>query len=353
MICVEVKASRDYEIRIESGSLKKAGEYIGQVVAGRHAVIVTDSTVKELYLDTVEESLSRAGFQIDSFVIPSGEKSKDAAHYIQLLEFLAEKTVTRSDVLVALGGGVVGDLTGFAAATFLRGVHFVQIPTTLLAAVDSSVGGKTAIDLQAGKKLAGCYYQPSLVLCDCETLKSLKPETFSEGMAEVIKYGAIADRKLWEKLRAPIWPQIEEIVARCVEIKRDIVEQDEFDLGVRQYLNFGHTIGHSIEKNSGYEISHGRAVAIGMVLAAKLSVKQGECGEECLGQMREMLERYELPTTTDYSAEQLIGPMKADKKRSGNTVSFILLREIGQCFSRKMTINEMDEAVREILGDEG
>ena len=215
------------------------------------------------------------------------------------------------------------------------------------------MGGKTAIDLQAGKNLAGCFYQPSLVLCDCETLKSLKPETFSEGMAEVIKYGAIADRKLWEKLRAPIWPQIEEIVARCVEIKRDIVEQDEFDLGVRQYLNFGHTIGHSIEKNSGYEISHGRAVAIGMVLAAKLSVKQGECGEECLGQMREMLERYELPTTTDYSAEQLIGPMKADKKRSGNTVSFILLREIGQCFSRKMTINEMDEAVREILGDEG
>lgn len=349
MISVEVKASRDYEIRIEMGSMVRAGEYIRQVVEGNHAVVVTDTTVRELYLDTVEKSLRQAGFVTDVFTIPSGEKSKDADHYIELLEFLADKTVTRSDVLVALGGGVVGDLTGFAAATFLRGVRFVQIPTTLLAAVDSSVGGKTAIDLRAGKNLAGCFYQPALVVCDCEALRTLNPEIFSDGMAEVIKYGAIADRDLWEKLKKPIWPQIEEIVARCVSIKRDIVEKDEYDLGVRQYLNFGHTIGHAIERNSGYQISHGRAVAMGMALATEMSVSLGACEYGCQSEMTEMLERYGLPTETTYTAQQLIGPMLTDKKRSGDSVSFILLRQIGACFARKMSIQEMEQRVRETV----
>ena len=348
---IEVKASRNYEILMEDGCIEKAGEAVKGVVKGRHAVIVTDTTVEKLYLGTVKKSLEAAGFLTDVFVAESGEKSKDAKHYIQLLEFLAQKTVTRSDVLIALGGGVVGDLTGFAAATFLRGVAFIQIPTTLLAAVDSSVGGKTAIDLAAGKNLAGCFYQPSLVLCDCSTLKSLDPEVFSDGMAEVIKYGAIADRELWERLKQPIWPQLEEVVARCVTIKRDIVQKDEFDLGVRQYLNFGHTIGHSIEKNSHYEISHGRAVAMGMALAAKISEQQNACAVGCLREMEEMLQRYELPVWTDYRAAELVEPMKTDKKRNGDTISFILLSRIGECFARKMTILEMEETVKAVMGE--
>ncbi len=348
---ITVKASRDYEILIESGILKQAGTHIQKIAKGHRAVIVTDDVVEKLYLNPVKESMEEKGFSVEVFSIENGETSKDAAHYIALLEFLAERTMTRSDILIALGGGVVGDLTGFAAATYLRGIDFVQIPTTLLAAVDSSVGGKTAIDLKAGKNLAGCFYQPSLVLCDCETLKSLPSEIFSDGMAEVIKYGAIADEMLWEKLKEPIWNQIEEIVARCVTIKKEIVQRDEFDLGVRQYLNFGHTIGHAIEKNSRYEIRHGRAVAMGMVLAVKMSVEQNVCGAECLKEMVQMLKRYELPVWTEYSPEQLCQFMRSDKKRSGDNISFILLHRIGECFSKKMKVQEMEEVVKKTMGE--
>lgn len=348
---ITVKASRDYEILIEAGILKEAGSHIRKVVRGNRAVLVTDDVVEKWYLEPVKQSLEAEGFCVEVFVIENGETSKDMAHYAALLEFLAARTVTRSDVLVALGGGVVGDLTGFAAATYLRGVDFVQIPTTLLAAVDSSVGGKTAIDLKAGKNLAGCFYQPSLVLCDCETLKTLPPEIFADGMAEVIKYGAIQDEELWEKLKEPIWPQIEEIVARCVTIKKEIVQQDEYDHGVRQYLNFGHTIGHSVEKNSQYAVSHGRAVAMGMVLAVKMSLDQGACEAGCLEEMKAMLERYHLPLWTEYSPEQLCEPMKSDKKRAGDTISFILLRRIGECFSKKMKIQEMETAVFGAMGE--
>ena len=348
---IVVKASRDYEILIENGILRQVGSLIRKVAKGNHAVIVTDDVVESLYLDLVRTSTEEAGFLVDVFTIENGEKSKDIGHYAALLEFLAEKTITRSDMLVALGGGVVGDLTGFAAATYLRGVDFIQIPTTLLAAVDSSVGGKTAIDLRAGKNLAGCFYQPSLVLCDCETLKTLPPEIFSDGMAEVIKYGAIADEDLWESLKHPVWPQIEEIVSRCVTIKKEIVQKDEYDLGVRQFLNFGHTLGHSIEKNSQYEIGHGRAVAMGMVLAVKLSEDQGECGSGCLEEMIRMLERYHLPVWTEYSPEQLCKPMKSDKKRAGDMISFIMLRRIGECFAKKMKIQELENAVIGTMGE--
>lgn len=348
---IVVKASRDYEILIENGILRQAGPLIRKVAKGNRAVIVTDDVVEPLYLEPVKMSMEEAGFSVDVFTMENGEKSKDITHYAALLEFLAERTITRSDMLVALGGGVVGDLTGFAAATYLRGVDFVQIPTTLLAAVDSSVGGKTAIDLKAGKNLAGCFYQPSLVLCDCETLRTLPPEVFADGMAEVIKYGAIADKELWEDLKQPVWPQIDEIVSRCVTIKKEIVQKDEYDLGVRQYLNFGHTIGHSIEKNSQYEIGHGRAVAMGMVLAVKISEDQGECDRGCLEEMTQMLERYHLPVWTDYTPEQLCKPMKSDKKRNGDTISFIMLRRIGECFAKKMKIQELENAVEETMGE--
>jgi 3-dehydroquinate synthase len=219
-----------------------------------------------------------------------GEKSKNSVTYINLLNFLAENHITRTDALLALGGGVVGDLTGFAAATFLRGIKFIQCPTTLLAMVDSSVGGKTAIDLECGKNLAGAFYQPSVVICDITTLDTLSEKIFYDGCAEVIKYGVIASEELFEICRDGFKDNIEEIIYRCVSIKRDIVMEDEFDTGMRQLLNFGHTIGHGIEACSKYYITHGTAVAIGMVLITKAAVKMNMCNEEVLVRLEKLIE---------------------------------------------------------------
>ena len=317
MTTVSVKASRSYEVKIGRDLLKTVGGEAASLIKGRTAAIVSDSNVAPLYLEQTRASLESAGFRTYSFVFPAGEGSKNGQTYLDLLEFLAEHQITRSDTLVALGGGVVGDLTGFAAATFLRGVAFIQIPTTLLAAVDASVGGKTAIDLKNGKNLAGAFYQPRLVLCDLDTLSTLPSDVFADGCAEVIKYGMIGDPGLLELLETTDFrADPEEIVARCIAQKRDLVEEDEFDTGARQLLNLGHTIGHGIEACSSYELSHGKAVAIGMTLITRAAVAFGQCPPEALPRLQSLLKRYDLPDTTGYEAEELYEKTLSDKKRT-------------------------------------
>ena len=325
MRTVHVQASRSYDVRIGSGLLAALGEHIPRRV--RKVCIVSETNVWPLYGEAAVESIENAGFEVISFVFPAGEKSKCGAVYLELLNFLAENRLTRSDLLVALGGGVVGDLTGFAAATFLRGIAFIQVPTTLLAAVDSSVGGKTAIDLPAGKNLCGAFYQPTLVLCDTDTLNTLPEDIFRDGCAEVIKYGVLYDPGLFAHLMDKgLAFDREAVITRCVELKRNVVAEDEFDTGARMKLNLGHTIGHGVEARSNFTLSHGKSVAIGMAIVARSA-----CDAATRDAVLTILDRFGLPKDTNCTAEELYISALSDKKRSGGTVNLIVPRSIGDC----------------------
>ena len=351
MTTVTVRASRPYEVTIGRGLLDTVGRQAAGQWKGRSAAVVSDSTVAPLYLNRVKDSLVRAGFRVHSFVFPAGEDQKNGGTYLKLLEFLAARRLTRADGLIALGGGVVGDLAGFAAATFLRGIGFLQLPTTLLAAVDSSVGGKTAIDLTNGKNLAGAFYQPQAVLCDLDTLDTLPAEVFADGCAEVIKYGMIGDPALLARLETVDFrADPEELVARCVAQKRDLVEQDEFDTGARQLLNLGHTLGHGVEACSGYTVSHGRAVAIGMTLVTRAAVAFGRCPAEVLPRLRRLLERYGLPDATAYSAQALYEKTLSDKKRSGDTISLVVPIAWGASQLVRIPVSELPAWIERGLG---
>ena len=339
---IKVNASRSYEIIIEKDALSKVGEYCLEALgASCRACILTDDNVAPLYLERVKNRLRESGFDTLEFIIENGESSKNTQNLVGLVEFMAENRFTRKDVLIALGGGVVGDLGGFAASVYLRGIRFVQIPTTLLAAVDSSVGGKTAVDLVAGKNLMGAFYQPSLVICDYKTLDTLPTDIFADGCAEVIKYGIIGDKPLFERLKTGVKPQIEDIIAACVEMKASIVEQDEFDNGKRQLLNLGHTVGHAIEACSEFKISHGSAVAIGTVIVTKAACKLGYCSAEEVKEITDLLVSVGLPTESPYSAEELYAVATADKKRSGDSISVVLPYGIGDCRLVKIPVSEL------------
>ena len=265
-------------------------------------------------------------------MLPHGEQAKTLENYGRLLEFLSRNHITRTDVLVALGGGVTGDLTGFAAATYQRGMDFVQIPTTLLAAVDSSVGGKTAVNLPTGKNQVGCFYQPALVLCDPDVLSTLPEEEFRCGCAEVIKYGVLGSRKFFDELKAsPIKEQLEHVICTCVEMKRDIVNQDEFDRGVRQLLNLGHSFGHAVEACSHFGVLHGQAVAIGMAAITRAAMAKGYCSEETLQAVLKRLDQYRLPTSTGFGLEEMAEAALTDKKLTGGTMHLVVPEEIGRC----------------------
>ena len=333
-ICVET--SKSYQVHIGHNLLLQAGEFLKPVCTPCKAAIISDSNVYPLYGKKLEDSLTASGYTVINYVFPAGESSKNGTTYLSILNFLAENEITRSDVLIALGGGVVGDITGFAAATFLRGISYVQIPTSLLAMVDSSIGGKTAIDLPAGKNLVGAFYQPSLVICDLTTLNTLSKEIFLDGCAEVIKYGVLFDAELFEHLwkNGPLFDR-ESVIAQCVTLKRNVVKEDEFDTGIRQMLNLGHTVGHAIEKISDYTISHGKAVAIGMAIIAKAASETGLCDRSVCDRICKILKLFSLPTSTDYSLEALYSGLLTDKKRSLDTLNIIVPQEIGQCSIRK------------------
>ena len=335
---IPVHTGRPYRVVVGQNLLSSCGERVRNVSGADVAAIVSDDNVAPLYLKTVEDSLRAAGFAVFAFVIPHGEQSKCLQSLGALYSFFARSGLTRTDVVIALGGGVVGDLAGFAAATYLRGVHYVQIPTTLLAQVDSSVGGKTAVDIPEGKNLAGAFWQPSLVLCDVSTLKTLSPETFADGAAEVIKYGAIRDEALFLRLcNGALYTDTAQIIARCIDIKRELVEQDEFDNGARALLNFGHTLGHAIERESNFEITHGNAVAMGMVLLTRAAEQGGLTQQGCAERIADCLARYSLPSDCDYRMDTLFPHCLSDKKRSGSAITLVLIKNIGSAYTHRIT----------------
>ena len=346
MNTVHVKVSREYDVLIGSGLLSTLGRHAAAISKVKKVCIVSETNVWPLYGNTARKSLLDAGLETIEFVFPAGEESKNGQTYLALVNFLAQNQMTRSDLLVALGGGVVGDLTGFAAATFLRGIQFIQIPTTLLAAVDSSVGGKTAIDLPAGKNLCGAFYQPSLVLCDIDTLNTLPESVFKDGCAEVIKYGILYDSELFAHLaQKGLDFDRQAVITRCVELKRNVVAEDEFDTGARMKLNLGHTIGHGIEAQSHFEISHGTAVAMGTAIVTRAAQKLGICTAEIEKAVLDILTKFGLPISCDCTAEILYRYSLSDKKRSGGSVSLIIPERIGFCRITPTPVNEIQSFI--------
>ena len=346
MKIIDIKTSSPYKVVADCGLLKNTGELIKEYAALKKdvetAVLITDDTVGGMYADIVAESLRAAGYKTLTYTLPHGESSKNITEYAALLEFLAGELITRSDFIVALGGGVIGDLAGFVAATYLRGIDLVQIPTTLLAAVDSSVGGKTGIDLEAGKNLAGAFYQPRLVICDLDCFNTLPDEVYTEGCAEIIKYAVLGDKELFNHLSEHGKDLDREyVVTRCIEMKRDIVCEDEFDTGKRQLLNLGHTIGHAVEQLSGFNMYHGMAVAVGMAVVARAAAAQAVCSEETAERTVNILRQFGLPTECSYGMDELYELMQSDKKRRGNAISLVVPMHIGACEIVKMPLENM------------
>lgn len=347
---ISVPASKHYEVLIGSGLLDQTGALASQVIAPCRAAIITDDTVNGLYGDRVEQSLRDAGFEPIRFVFPHGEASKTLATFGEALNFLAEHKLSRSDLIVALGGGVVGDLAGFVAAVYLRGIRFIQIPTTLLAAVDSSVGGKTAVDLNSGKNLVGCFYQPELVICDYDTLSTLPERTFREGCAEVIKYGVLIGGNFFQSLlETPISDQLETVICQSVAYKRDIVCGDEFDRGQRQLLNLGHTIGHAVEAKGNFSLFHGECVAIGLAAVARAAKALGRCSAETCESILRLIQQYNLPTETEFSADALFVLCCSDKKIADGSISLVVPEEIGRCTLQKMPTTALLEWIEKGL----
>ena len=342
-----VNTSKRYKIQIKRGCLDQIGKKAAAISAwGAKAVIISDSNVMPLYGDRVEQSLSSAGFSCSRFTFPAGEEHKQLSTIAEMYEFFADQGLTRSDFLVALGGGVVGDMVGFAAATYLRGIQFIQVPTSLLAQIDSSVGGKTGVDLPHGKNLVGAFHQPALVLIDSSTLDTLPARYFSDGMAEAVKYGCIYSRKLFDLIaqQNKVKDNIDEIICKCVDLKRAVVERDELDTGERMMLNFGHTFGHALEKTYQYQkYSHGEAVGVGMVMMSKLGEAAGLTKAGTAKEIAAVLKKYNLPVKDDASIDKLIAATALDKKGSGNSISIILLREIGAGFIKSVSRGQLKE----------
>lgn len=321
--------SRSYNVISGSGALSELIPCLKNTVGDCRLAILTDDNVDPLYGEKIGGLLNDAGYSYIKYVIKNGEASKNPNTLFAFLEFMAEGGITRSDAVVALGGGVVGDLAGFAASIYQRGIKVIQIPTTLLAMVDSSVGGKTAVDLKAGKNLAGSFWQPYGVICDTDLTKTLKKEVFRDGCAEVIKYGVILDNAMFERLKGGIENCLEYAVTRSIELKRDIVESDEHDNGMRAILNYGHTFGHAIEKLSSFGVSHGSAVAKGMVIAAKAAEKLGI--SDLAGEITDILLSYGFDLSCPYSAKEIASAAMSDKKKSGSKLTLILPEKIGKC----------------------
>ena len=363
MNTIRVSASRAYNILLEKGLFAQAGGLIrGQLGAPSgarakesaedpsaierrstlRAMIVSDDRVFQLYGEQLQQGLENAGIATHTYLFPHGERSKNLIIYADLMETLCTEQFTRSDILVALGGGVVGDLAGFAAATYQRGIRFVQIPTTVLACVDSSVGGKTAVNLSGGKNQVGSFYQPSLVLIDPELLTTLSGQEYANGCAEVIKYGVIGDRELFDDLKQQEDGKItEDMIGTCVRNKRNIVERDEFDTGERMLLNFGHTFGHAVEHCSNYTVPHGFAVAMGMVAMTRAAEARAICEKGAAAELVALLKQFGLPTEIPFSAKEIAEAVLMDKKRSGGILHLVVPEKIGRCVIKEISAEEV------------
>jgi len=349
--------SRGYEIHIGSDVLRQVGDLVRPFNLSRHLGLVTHPALAELYASVVVESLRRAGHEVSLLTVPPGEESKSLEEAVRLSRALVRGRLDRGSALFALGGGVIGDLAGFVAATLYRGIPFVNLPTTLLAQVDSSVGGKTGVNLPEGKNLVGVFYQPCLVVADVLTMRTLPEWEFRSGLAEVVKHGMIADRTLFQQLEeqadrilARDLGTLQEIVARSCVIKASVVERDERESGLRAMLNFGHTVGHAIEAALGYgAITHGEAVAHGMVVAAALSVRRGLCPEKDARRLRELLGRFGLLGTPLPPPESLEIYMVSDKKARDGVLQFVLTRGVGSVtFAPVLDREELRRGLREV-----
>lgn len=346
MRSVHIRASNPYDVLIGPGLLDRAGELAAHAVAPCRCALISDSTVDALCGDRAQAALEKAGYEVVRFSFPAGEGSKHLGTLSDLLEAMAAARLSRTDLVAALGGGVTGDMAGFAAAVYCRGTRFIQLPTTLLAAVDSSVGGKTAVDLRAGKNLAGAFHQPSLVVTDTDVIRALPPEQFACGAAEVIKYGVLYDEALFARLEGGDWRDSpDEIIERCVALKRDVVAEDEFDTGARAFLNLGHTFGHAIEQCSGLSITHGQGVAVGMLMAACAA----DCPDDLVLRLARCVRSNGLSTHCPYPAEALAGAALGDKKRAGNAITLVLPERIGRCYLRKIPVSELQSYFEKAL----
>lgn len=342
---LRIETSSPYDILIGEGLLDRLGEEIASVISPCRAAVVGDDCTAALFAPRAAAALEKAGFSPEIYAFPRGEKNKSWETLGALLEWLGARRFSRSDVAVALGGGVTGDLAGFAAAVYARGMRFVQFPTTLLSAVDASVGGKTAVNLAAGKNLAGAFHQPARVLCDLDIMRALPASLERDGLAEMLKYGVLADAALFERLSSGRWRESPgAIIRRCLEIKRDYVVGDETDQGKRQFLNLGHTFGHAAECCSGFRISHGQGVAMGLVMAARaagmdaqpLAAAVSACG---------------LPAECPYPAAALAAAALGDKKRRGGEITLVLPEKIGKCRLERVSISRLPEIFARAKGE--
>lgn len=334
---------RSYQIIIEKGLINRVSEEISSVYKGKKIFIITDDNVNKYYGGKISEELKKNGFEVNLLSLKPGEETKNfntlSIVYDELLDF----NLTRSDLIIALGGGVIGDLAGFVASTYLRGIDFVQIPTSLLAQVDSSVGGKVAVDLDRGKNLVGSFYHPKCVLIDPEVLNTLDNRFFIDGMAEVIKYGCIKDKQFFDYLekmenKKQLINNMELVIHKCCDIKRQVVENDEKDRGERMLLNFGHTLGHAIEQYYNYtKYSHGEGVAIGMYVISKISEEKGLTKKGTSQRIKDILVKYNLPYELDVNIEETLEAINLDKKKLGNDLNVIILKEIGSSEIYKTT----------------
>ena len=333
-----VSTNNSCDILIGKDIIKNAGAYISQSIPSCHLCIITDSTVNSIYSQVVMTSLMEHGYRTSKIVFPAGEHSKNLTTYSNILEALADESLNRSDGIVALGGGVVGDMAGFTAATYMRGIPYVQIPTTYLAAVDASVGGKTGINLLSGKNLVGTFWQPSLVLCDYKTFDSLSPVKMQDGIAEAVKCAVVSESSLIPHIQSN---DFEYVIERCVCLKKSFVEADERDMGLRQILNFGHTIAHGIEKITSYGVSHGQAVAKGMIIEARAAYKMGLTDVDISGDLTDILGAMGFNLTSCSNVDELYRYALMDKKISGDKITMVIPESLGKCRLQKITLSEL------------
>ena len=346
MKTVVIPTGKPYEVLIGRGLIGRAGQEIARVHAPCRVCVVSDSRVSALYFFSLEAALKAAGFESRLFTFPEGEASKTLQTFGEAEAFLFASGLTRSDLVVTLGGGVAGDLGGFAAACYQRGIPFVQIPTSLLCAVDASVGGKTAVDLPGGKNMVGAFHQPILVLCDTAAFSTLDEKRWADGAAESVKHGLIRDTALFERMSSPLWREdVDSTVEMNLEVKKSFVCGDETDRGKRQLLNFGHTVGHAVESLSGFSLSHGQAVAIGMAAEMRAARRMGmsAAGEN---DVIPVLRSLGLPTECPFRYREVVEAALGDKKRAGNTITFAVLDRIGQARLEKTDLDTFAEYVR-------
>lgn len=339
---ITLSTTKTYDVIIQPGALSRIGSLLKEKYSSGKVCVIADSTAGSLYAKEVMHSLAEEGFTPCQILFPAGEHSKNLTTYANIVEAMASENLTRSDVVLALGGGVVSDLAGFAAGTYMRGIDLVQVPTTLLSAMDAAVGGKSAVNLLNGKNLAGVFWHPSLVICDTETFKNLPESQIQDALAEAVKSAVVSDSTLIPKI---LERDLEYILERCLSIKKSLVEVDEKDTSIRQLLGFGHTIGHGIEKLSAYSISHGKAVAKGMVAEARAAYMMGYTQTDISGELISILNKIGIDTNLACSAEDLYHFALMDKKIQNGFITMVIPESIGKCTLKKISLSELERFI--------